>query len=329
MSKGIGRLLQFGIAKETVRGTPESAASYWIPFSELDFNEKFNLIEDDQSRGIIEDTVGQSKVKEWAEGSMKAPIADKHFPLILYSILGSLSTGDNADADASVKDHTITVAQSSQHQALSLFIDDPLAAQDYKHGNGAISSLEIHYELNRFLDYTLGLKAKKGATATLTPSATSENRFLPQHLTFKLASSYSGLGAAGAMNIRSLTLKIEHNLEDDDVLGSAAPADFLNKQFSIEGTLEATWNNESDFKTAALATTAKAMRVDLVNSDVTIGSAANPRIRIDLAKVIFKEITRPIKINDIVRQTLSFKAHYSLSDSLMISALATNVVASY
>ncbi len=329
MSKGIGRLLQFGIAKETVRGTPESAASYWIPFSELDFNEKFSLVEDDQSRGIIEDTVGQSKTKEWAEGSLKAPIADKHFPLILYSILGSLSTGDNADSDASIKDHTITVAQSSQHQALSLFVDDPLAAQDYKHGNGAISSLEIHYELNRFLDYSLGLKAKKGATATLTPSATTENRFLPQHLTFKLASSYSGLGAASAMSIRSLNLKIEHNLEDDDVLGSASPADFLNKQFSIEGTLEATWNNESDYKTAALATTAKAMRIDLVNSDVTIGSAAHPQIRIDLAKVIFKEITRPIKINDIVRQTVAFKAHYSLSDSLMISALATNAVASY
>jgi hypothetical protein len=329
MSKGIGRLLQFGIAKETVRGTPESAASYWIPFSELDFNEKFTLVEDDQSRGIIEDTVGQSKVKEWAEGSLKAPIADKHFPLILLSILGSLSTGANADGSGTIKDHTITVSQSSQHQALSLFLDDPLAAQDYKHGNGAISSLEIHYELNRFLDYTLGLKAKKGATATLTPSATTENRFLPQHLTFKLASSYSGLGAASAMSIRSLNLKIEHNLEDDDVLGSTAPADFLNKQFSIEGTLEATWNNETDYKTAALATTAKAMRIDLVNSDVTIGSAANPRIRIDLAKVIFKEITRSIKINDIVRQTLAFKAHYSITDSLMISALATNAVASY
>ncbi|QQR82467.1 hypothetical protein IPJ70_04295 [Candidatus Campbellbacteria bacterium] len=329
MSKGIGRLIQFGIAKETVRGTPEVAASYWIPFSELDFNEKYNLVNDEQSRGVIEDTVGQSKSKEWSEGSVKAPIADKHFPLILFSVLGSLSTGDNADSDATVKDHIITVAQSSQHQALSLFVDDPLAAQDYKHGNGSISSLEIHYELNRFLDYTLGLKAKKGESAVLTPSSTPENRFLPQHLTFKLAASYSGLTAASAMNIRSLSLKIDHNLEDDDVLGSAAPADFLNKQFSIEGTLEATWNNETDFKTSALATTPKAMRIDLINNDVTIGNSAHPEIRIDLAKVIFKEITRPVKINDIVRQTLSFKAHYSLTDSLMISALATNLVASY
>jgi hypothetical protein len=64
MSKGIGRLFQFGIAKETSRGTPEATATYWIPFSELDFNEKYSLVNDDQSRGIIEDIVGQSKAKE-------------------------------------------------------------------------------------------------------------------------------------------------------------------------------------------------------------------------------------------------------------------------
>jgi len=36
-----------------------------------------------------------------------------------------------------------------------------------------------------------------------------------------------------------------------------------------------------------------------------------------------------VKVNDLVRQTLSFKAHYSISDTLMISVLATNAVASY
>ena len=329
MSKGIGRLIQFGIAKETVRGTPETTATYWIPFSEFDLNEKFTLINDEQSRGIIEDAVGQSKVKEWSEGSVKAPIGDKHFALILNAILGSLSTGANTDPSGTVKDHTITVAQSSQHQTLSLFIDDPLAAQDYKHGNGAISSLEINYELNKYLEYALNIKAKKGLTATLTPSATTENRFLPQHVVFKLASTYAGLSAASAMNIRSLSLKIEQNIEDDDVLGSVAPGDFLNKQFVITGTLEALWQNETDYKQAALATTAKAMRIDLKNTDVTIGTAANPEIRIDLAKVIFKEITRQVKINDLVRQTLSFKATYSISDTLMVSALVTNLVTSY
>jgi hypothetical protein len=124
-------------------------------------------------------------------------------------------------------------------------------------------------------------------------------------------------------------LKIEQNIEDDDVLGSVAPGDFLNKQFTITGTLEALWQNETDYKQAALATTAKAMRIDLKNTDVTIGTSANPEIRIDLAKVIFKEITRPVKTNDLVRQTLSFKAVYSITDTLMVSALVTNLVTSY
>lgn len=325
MSKAIGRLLQFGIAKETSRGTPNAAADFYIPFAELDLNEKINLVNDEQSRGIIEESVSASVVKQWAEGQWKAPIGDKHFPLVLYSILGSKAVTGPTD---SAYTHTITVGQSAQHPALSLFIDDPAAGQDYKHGNGMLSQVQIDYQIGQFLTYTAQFKAKKGATATLTPAATSENRFLPQHLTFKLASTYAGLGAASPIVIKSLQLTITQNLEDDDVLGSVTPADFLNKQFTIEGTVEALWQNESDFKTAFLAGTAQAMRIDLV-SDVLIGVSATPQLQINLAKCIFKDLTRPVRINDLVKQTLSFKAHYSTSDSLLVSVTAKNTQATY
>ena len=327
--KGIGRLIQFGIAKETTRGTAEAAATYYIPWSELSIDEKYYLINNEQSYGVIEDSVSATIIKQWAEGSFTAPIGDKHFPLVLLSALGALSTADNADSDASIKDHTITVGQSAQPQALSLCIDDPLGQQDYKYALGVVSSLEIQYELAQFLSYTATLKSKKGATATLTPSTTTENRFLPKHVTFKVASALSGLDAASAISIKSLNLTINNNVEDYDVLGSVAPNDFLNKQFTIEGTLEAIYQNESDFKTAALAGTAQAFRIDLDNTDVTIGSAENPRIKIDLAKVYFTELSRSIGLNDVVKQTLSFKAHYSASDSKMVTILATNAVASY
>lgn len=329
MAKGVGRLISFGIAKEAVRGTAETNATYWIPWEELDLQERDTKIAREQSIGVIEDSEGMDIVKQWAEGSVKAPIGDKHFPLLLLACLGTLTTADNPDTDPSVKDHTITVQQGSQHQSLTLFVDDPLAAADYKHALGVIASLEIAYEQGRHISYTANFKAKKGTSATLTPATTSENRFLPQHLTFKLAANLAGLDAAAAMTIKSLTLRINPNIEDDDVLGSIAPADFLNKQFTIEGTLEAIWQNESDFKAAALAGTAKAMRIDLKNTDVTIGAAANPEIKIDLAKVIFTEITKPVRVNDIVRQTLAFKAHYSTADSKMITIVATNTVASY
>lgn len=329
MSKLISRLAQFGIAKETVRGTPEAAATYYIPWNDLSVEEKDVKVQEDQAYGVIEDAVGAQIVKQWAEASLKAPIGDKHFPLILLAALGTLNTTDDPDTDPTIKDHTVTLAQTAQHQALSLFLDDPIAGQDYKHGLGVVNSLEINYELGKILSYSLGLKAKKGAIATLTPSTTTENRFLPKHLTFKLATNLAGLPGAAAMNIRSLTLKIEKNIEDDDALGSIAPIDFLNKQFSIEGTIEAIFQNETDFKTIALAGTPKAMRIDLKNTDVTIGTAANPQVQIDLAKVIFKEITKPYKVNEIVKQTLSFKAYYSTADTKMITALCVNAVASY
>jgi len=329
MSKGIGKLLQLGIAKETVRGTAESAATYWLQTNEFDVSESDERVVNDQTLGVIEESQGEDIVKQWADVTYKAPIGDKHFPLILLAALGSLSTGDNADSDASIKDHTITVAQSAQHQAVSLFKNDPLASADYKHAMGCLESLEISYEQGKYLEYSVSFKAKKGATATLSVSNTTENRFLPQHVVFKLASAQSGLGAASAQVIKSLKLKISKNLEPDFVLGSVAPADFLNKQISIEGSVEAMYQNESDFKTFTLAGTKKAMRIDLINTDVTIGSAANPEVKIDLHKVIFSKDSTPVKLHDLMMESVDFKAHYDTTDAKMITAVCTNAVASY
>ncbi len=328
MSKGIGRLFQLGIAKETSRGTPQSSATYWIPFSELGIEEKDNKIFEEQAYGVIEDSIGSTITKQWAEGSLKAPIGDKHFGLILLAALGSVSSGTHA-GESIVYDHTFSVQQGAQHQALTLFLDDPLASADYKHALGVIDSLEITYEPGAYIAYNATVRAKKGASTTNTPSLTTEGKFTHKHFTFKIASSLGGLGAGSAIELKSLTLTITKNLEDDDVLGSITPSDFLNKQFTIEGKLEALWQNESDFKTNTLANTMKAVRLDLVNTDTTIGSASNPTVRIDLAKVTFTEITRPIQINEMVKQSVSFKAHYSTSDSKMITALITNLVSSY
>ncbi|MDQ3158808.1 MAG: phage tail tube protein [bacterium] len=328
MSKGIGRILQVGVAKETVRGTSEAAATYYIPFSDASIEEKDEKALRNQSRGIIEESVGEDIVRQWAEGSITAPLTDKSFGLILLATFGTCTTGANVDGSGTIKDHVFTVAQSAQHQALSIFLDDPLGGQDYKFAMGVISSLEINYERGKFIEFSANFMSKKGATATLTPSATTENLFLPNHFVFKVASAQSGLTAATAIPMKSLKLSIEKNVEADDVLGSLAPADFLNKQFIITGELEAIWQNESDFKTAALAGTAQAMRLDLLHT-VTIGTAAKPQLRIDLNSVVFGEFKTPIKIDDVMVQTLSFKAHYSTTDSKMVTATLTNAVASY
>jgi len=298
---------------------------YAIPFAELDFNEKDSRVIDEQSRGVIEGSTGESIVKQWAEGTLKAPIGDKHFPLLLNSILGTLT----GTATGAAFTHTITVAQSSQHQSLTFFIDDPLGGQDYKYALSVMAEVEITYEREQFLSYSASIMAKKGAIATLTPAVANENRFLPQHLTFKVATGTAGLAAATATPLKSASVRISQNIESDDVLGNIAPVDFLTKQFVIEGEVEAIYQNESDFLTDSLAATEKAVRFDLVNTGVDLGGGVNPQLRVDLNRVVFQPIGKPIRLNEIVMQRVSFRAHYHTTDAAMVTITAVNAVSSY
>jgi hypothetical protein len=151
--------------------------------------------------------------------------------------------------------------------------------------------------------------------------------------------SVATTGAIGTMTfngaivkLKSFKLSIDESIEDDDVLGSVAPIDFLNKQFKIEGTLTALFQNESDFKTVALATptVSQSLLIDLKNTDVSIGVVpSHPEVTILLDQVYFTEFSRPFKLNDLVAQTLKFKATYSLTNSEMAKITVTNTVASY
>lgn len=329
MSKGIGRLNTLGINRETQRGTATGTPAFMIAWAEVDLEDKDLRAVDDMTYGVIEGSAGESIVKQWAEASIKAPIGDKHFPLLLYSTLGTLSTVVGT-ATGTPCTHTITVQEGAQHQSLSLLLDDPVGGQDYIHANCVVAELEIAYERENFLSYTATLKGQKGAQASVTPIAVSENRFLPQHVVFKLATTQSGLTAASAIALKSASLRISQNIQDDDVLGAVAPVDFLTKNFTIEGELEATFQNETDFKTNSLTGTARAMRLDLINTSAVIGTGStNPSLRIDLNKVVFQPISKPLRNNDIITQRVSFRAHWDSATSTMVTITAVNAQTAY
>lgn len=329
MSKGIGRLISIGFAKENVRGVAEAAAKFYVPFDDAVADDKDSKATDDQAYGVMESPQGESIVKQWAQFSLKGFIGDKTFPLFLMSCLGVINSAQDPDASNNVFDHTLLVGQTAQHQSLTTFVVDPVSNVDYTHPLTVTEDVEITYEMNKFIGFSAKLRGKKGVAGPVVPSFTPENHFLPQHVNFKLAVNQAGLDAAQPNPIRMLKIKFSNAVEDDDVLGSTQPQDFLNRKFAVEGELEATWQTEAEYKTFTLAGTNKAMRIDLKNTDVIIGTAAHPELKIDLYKVVFGEFTRPVKINDILRQTLKFKGLYSVADTKMITIIMTNLVTSY
>ena len=392
MSKGIGRLISWGFAKETTRGTAVSSASYWSPWDALDFDEKGENVVSDQAVGVIEDSIGQFRVKRYADGSFKMPLTDQSAALPFLAMFGAQAVSTVATG---VYAHTFTVGESAQHQSLTFFVHDPLGGTDYSYANGVVHKMDIDAELKKFVQLSVSVRAQEGVSqSAFSPSIISENRFIPQYMTFASAPTLAGANgtltatgtassttaltglsisttllkvgmtvsgtnvAAGTtitaivsssavtlstattgsatsftfggavVQLKSFKLCIDSNLEDDDVLGSVTPVDFLNKEFKVTGTVEAIYQNLTDFKNAFLATpnVPQAMLVSLVNTDVTIGSASNPSLVISLDQCYFTELAIKKTPKDVVYQTLKFTATYSLANSEMIKAVLTNTV---
>lgn len=323
MSKYLGQLVDVGFAKEASRGTLESSATFFIPKMSLSIDDLIEQAIDESSIGVIEDSIDAKTTSKFSEAEIEAKVGDKSLGLLLLSLFGSVSTSGPTD---SAYTHTFGVQQSAQHQSLTMFLEDPNG--DYRHANMVVGSLEINAELDSFIKYKAQLTGKAGVSSTVTPSYTTENSFLSQHAVVKIASNQAGLGAASALSVRALRLTLNANTEREHNLGSTAPTDVLNKQFSVDGEITVVFNDET-FKTDMLADTAKAMRIEFVNTDVTIGSSTNPTLRFDLYKYKVTDFKRNYSNGEITTATISFKAFYLESSSKMIDGVLINTQASY
>src|SRR5579872_1097661 len=111
MAKGIGRLFALGLAKETTRGTAIGTAAYWLPFDDLGFEEKFDNVQADQAVGVIENSINEYRVKNYADGTFKVPMVDQSTGELFYSLFGGYSVGTHS-GESVVYDHTFTVGES-------------------------------------------------------------------------------------------------------------------------------------------------------------------------------------------------------------------------
>lgn len=325
MSKYLGADEKFGIAKETTRGTVEATAVFWMPVLDNTIENTKDEIIDEQAYGVIEDSIGSKIATKWAEGDISFNLSDEAIGLILYNVLGAVSTAvDTPDVGSNT--HTITVAQTHQHQALSLFIKD--TNRDLKFALGMIDTFTLDAALGAFVKIGCKFISKVSAAASSTPSYAAENLFVARDVVVKFATNLAGLAAASDIKAKNVSLTINKNLEKDDVLGSAEPDDILNKRISFEATVELVKNDDT-YSDLNLAETFKAMRIEITNSDVTIGVAANPKLTIDLARCKIQSLSTSRGAGDIVTETFVVKGFYSITDTKAITMALINETSSY
>lgn len=325
MSKYIGRLLNLGLGRESSRGVGVSP-TYLLPRTKFTFDDKIVQARSVGSLGYLADSEESFVTTKYGQGELEGEVRDKSFGLILYSMLGSLSTSGPTDSSYS---HTFTVSNSNQHQSLSFLASDPNTTELYK--LVMLDSLELTAELDQILMFNAGFMSKQSVGSSATQATlTAENKFTKKHLQFRIASNLAGLGAASTISLKKLTFKVSKNVMLDDVLGTAEPEDILNQQLSVEGELELNYEDET-YKNYMKNGTSKAVEIKFVNTDATIGASTNPSLTIQLPKVDFYDWEPDYSNDKIVTQKISFKASRDVSggNNIISSAVLVNSVASY
>lgn len=325
MTKYIGRRIDLGIGRETTRGVGV-APTYAVPHVTFSFDDKVTKARSSAGMSSIQDSEEAFVTTKYGQGDLEGEVRDKSFGLFLYAMLGTLSTAGPTD---SAYTHSFSLENTNQHDSLSLLVADGNTTELYK--LVMLDSLELTQELDQLLMFNASFMGKQSVTSGATmPSYTVDNKFTKKHLRLKIAANIGSIAAASAISVKSLRLTISKNVVLDDVLGTAEPEDILNRQISIEGEITLNYEDET-YKNYMKNGTNRAMEIAFINSDATIGSGTSPSLTMQFPNVDFFDWEPDNSLDEIVTQTITFKANRDVSggNALISTCSLVNTVSSY
>lgn len=325
MSEILKRRYNVGLGRETVRGV-KVEPKYWLKPTNEEYNDKIEVVASERAFGVIEDSEDMVVKKKYSAGQIQGEVFDKSFGLFLLGVIGQVNSVAKV-GDTSVYDHKFSVLQSAKHPTLTVEVKRGDNEQK-SYSNCVVESLKIESQANEYVKFEAQLKGKAGSISDGVPGYETENYFLGKDVSVKLADDLAGLDGVGTIDVRKIELNITKNIEEDKRLGTHEPNDYLNKEFSVEGTLEVLFRDVT-LKNWALNGEKRALRIDIVDTSTTIGTGSHPSLRFDLAKIKFKDPVESGGNNDIVKVTAGFKSLYSSSDAKSIEAVLTNLEINY
>lgn len=314
MAKFVGRRGTLGLAEEATAGTIVTP-TFWLPYSTLTFDDKIETALEEVGLGRIEDSDASHVVQKYGEGEIESDLVDREIGLLLTSLFGA----SPSTAGGPTYTHTYTLQNTNTHTSLSVAYEDPNHAKIFPYS--VIDSLNIKVDQNAAVTFTAGFKsrvAKDWTASALTADFTSlGNKFLHQHLIFKIAANTASLAAASNISLKALDLTISASNDFDFVLGTVEPEAILNHQFSVEGSLTLNFDDQT-YRRYMLDNTYRAMGIYLQRS-------SSSQLNLEFPRVSFMEWEQDRGLNDIVGQTINFKGHYDVANAVAMISTATLV----
>ena len=327
MAEYTGRKVSFGVAKEATRGTAETSVDFWLPHLSLSLLPMRTKVMNESAIGSLAEFNDSDTFESFTEGSFEGKVQSESFPLLLLSAMGGLTSASNADGSGDVYDHTAVVSNTNSSQSLTLFQAD--GVDTYAYPLSMITTLDINAELGDFIKYSGSIVAGDEIDSVVTPAYTTATEFKPKHMSVRLASSTAGLGAASDIaTVQSLRLTIDKTVERDNQFGQETPYDISTRAVQVNGELVLRHSTDT-YKDNFMDNDHQAMRITIANTDVTIGTSANPTIVLTMPKVTFESWSKDDSLNDKINQTIGFQALLDVTTGSILTAVTTNLTASY
>lgn len=305
MTKFVGRRGVLGLARETTRGTAVSP-SIWVPYAGMSFFDRIEQAREEQGQGKIADSDSAYVTMQFGEGELESQLYDKALGLILTSLMGAAPSTAGSDPYT----HTFTLSNTNQPASLSLYWEDP--DRNYLFPLSVVDSFQMVVEPSGIVQYTVGFKSKRARQWTAqTENFTSlGNKFLHQHLEFRLAANVGALAAASKLSLKRLELNINRNANHDPVIGTVEPEDILSNQFSVSGSLQLNLEDDT-YRNYMLDGTYRAM-------EVLLNRSAGSSLKFQFPRMDFSEWEPDYTLNQIATQTIQFKGNYDQANGLDI-----------
>ena len=321
----IGRLRQVGLGKESTAGTAVNPV-YWIPVESGKVIPDVAYEEDGGTVGRIEAPFQSEPVKENCITQFECVARSDFMGYLLLAAFGTVSSA-TAGGESAVYEHSFTVQNDNDHDSFTVVVKDGIGTEGSPYS--MLNTLSFNCDAAGLLRAEAEFVGKQLESDSGTPSYTTDKVWLGKDGTIKIASAISGLSGASAIGFNKMSLTIEKGLVQHHEFGSITLASQHNTALRVSGELELLYENTT-YRDYVTDGSEQAMQISFQNP-TTIGNAEKPEVHFQLAKCSFEEFDVNDSNDDLVIQTLGFKAQYDIDEGTpqMMNCVLTNEVASY
>jgi hypothetical protein len=318
----IGRRESVGVGIEITPGSVVAPQSYQRHLA-LTLDQKTSVAQNKSAMGRVEDINDSLVTEEWGEGSINGKVTDLTIGYFLANMWGT-PVATVHSGETIVYDNAFAV-QALPPSLTFTRINPNITA---RYGLGYQSGFELNIKQNDWAQFTSTIVSKTRTTSADTAAFVTEREFTSKHVVVKIASTVGGLGAATALQLKNIKLKVARKQDRFTPLGVIDPVSYDGESFSVTGTLVLRYT-DTTLEALGLANTLQAMSIALVNTDSTIGSATNPSLTFTAPQVRLSPITLDNPLDQTLSQTINFTAELSVSAGYMMNVVLTNLQNGY